>query len=81
MRFQLKPGGSITGRLRVPGDKSMSHRTIMLGSIAEGRAIVGVADLVLLASLAGLVAGGSVAWFSYVLARPHEPAEDTELLA
>ena len=36
MRFQLKPGGSITGRLRVPGDKSMSHRTIMLGSIAEG---------------------------------------------
>lgn len=36
MRFQVKPGGSITGRLRAPGDKSMSHRTIMLGSIAEG---------------------------------------------
>ncbi|PDH38705.1 MAG: 3-phosphoshikimate 1-carboxyvinyltransferase [Halieaceae bacterium MED-G27] len=36
MRFQVKPGGSITGRLRAPGDKSISHRTIMLGSIAEG---------------------------------------------
>ena len=26
----------MTGSIRVPGDKSMSHRAIMLGSIAEG---------------------------------------------
>lgn len=30
------PGGVIRGRARVPGDKSMSHRSIMLGSLAEG---------------------------------------------
>ncbi|MEZ5534253.1 MAG: 3-phosphoshikimate 1-carboxyvinyltransferase [Thiolinea sp.] len=36
VRFTIQPGGSLNGRLRVPGDKSMSHRSIMLGSIAEG---------------------------------------------
>lgn len=35
-RFVLQPGGQLNGRIRVPGDKSMSHRSIMLGSIAEG---------------------------------------------
>ena len=40
MHFYLDPGGSLTGRIRVPGDKSMSHRAIMLGSIAEGRTTV-----------------------------------------
>ncbi|EMP56557.1 bifunctional cyclohexadienyl dehydrogenase/ 3-phosphoshikimate 1-carboxyvinyltransferase [Marinobacter santoriniensis NKSG1] len=34
--FQLTPGGAITGDIRVPGDKSMSHRSIMLGALAEG---------------------------------------------
>jgi 3-phosphoshikimate 1-carboxyvinyltransferase len=34
--FVASPGGSMTGRLRVPGDKSVSHRSIMLGSLAEG---------------------------------------------
>jgi len=34
--FLGKPGGSLTGRIRVPGDKSISHRSIMLGSLAEG---------------------------------------------
>ncbi len=29
-------GGPVTGRIRVPGDKSISHRSIMLGAIAEG---------------------------------------------
>ncbi len=28
--------GPVTGRIRVPGDKSISHRSIMLGAIAEG---------------------------------------------
>lgn len=36
IRFIVQPGGSITGRIRVPGDKSISHRSIMLGSLAEG---------------------------------------------
>ena len=40
MHFYLDPGGNLTGRIRVPGDKSMSHRSIMLGSIAEGRTTV-----------------------------------------
>ncbi len=34
--FILDPGGSLKGSLRVPGDKSISHRAIMLGSLAEG---------------------------------------------
>lgn len=34
--FIATPGGSVTGRIRVPGDKSISHRSIMLGSLAEG---------------------------------------------
>ena len=36
MEFRLSPGGAITGELRVPGDKSISHRAVMLGAIAEG---------------------------------------------
>lgn len=28
---------SVTGELQVPGDKSISHRAVMLGSIAEGK--------------------------------------------
>ncbi len=35
-KFTLAPGGSLQGRIRVPGDKSISHRSIMLGSLAEG---------------------------------------------
>ena len=34
--FIAQPGGHLKGRLRVPGDKSISHRSIMLGSLAEG---------------------------------------------
>lgn len=34
--FRLQPGGSVTGDIRVPGDKSISHRSIMLGALAEG---------------------------------------------
>lgn len=35
-RFIVQAGGKLTGTLRVPGDKSISHRAIMLGSLAEG---------------------------------------------
>ncbi|RUR51475.1 bifunctional prephenate dehydrogenase/3-phosphoshikimate 1-carboxyvinyltransferase [Vreelandella populi] len=34
--YRVHPGGQAKGRLRVPGDKSMSHRSIMLGALAEG---------------------------------------------
>ena len=34
--FQVQPGGKLQGEARVPGDKSMSHRSIMLGSLATG---------------------------------------------
>lgn len=34
--YTVQPGGSLNGVLRVPGDKSISHRSIMLGSLAEG---------------------------------------------
>jgi 3-phosphoshikimate 1-carboxyvinyltransferase len=36
LTFVVEPGGALRGRLRVPGDKSISHRAIMLGSLAEG---------------------------------------------
>lgn len=34
--FYCQPGGEVTGKARVPGDKSISHRSIMLGALAEG---------------------------------------------
>ncbi len=34
--YVVAPGGVLQGRVRVPGDKSVSHRAVMLGSIAEG---------------------------------------------
>ncbi|MCW9012904.1 MAG: 3-phosphoshikimate 1-carboxyvinyltransferase [Gammaproteobacteria bacterium] len=34
--FVVNPGGSLTGEFRVPGDKSISHRSIMFGSLADG---------------------------------------------
>ncbi|ASK34471.1 bifunctional prephenate dehydrogenase/3-phosphoshikimate 1-carboxyvinyltransferase [Alloalcanivorax mobilis] len=34
--FVVAPGGRLQGRLRVPGDKSISHRSIMLASLAQG---------------------------------------------
>ena len=34
--FEVAGGGRLVGRLRVPGDKSISHRSMMLGALAEG---------------------------------------------
>lgn len=34
--FQVHPTASVSGTLRVPGDKSISHRALMLASIATG---------------------------------------------
>ncbi|GAB3379752.1 3-phosphoshikimate 1-carboxyvinyltransferase [Spongiibacter taiwanensis] len=36
MEFTLQPGGRVNGRIRVPGDKSISHRSVMFGAIADG---------------------------------------------
>lgn len=36
MKFIVNNGGKLKGNIRVPGDKSISHRSIMFGSIAEG---------------------------------------------
>ena len=36
LQFIVQPGGSLRGNVRIPGDKSISHRSIMLGSLAEG---------------------------------------------
>ncbi len=35
-RFAVDPGTSLNGEMIVPGDKSMSHRSIMFGAIATG---------------------------------------------
>ncbi|HEX4300272.1 MAG TPA: 3-phosphoshikimate 1-carboxyvinyltransferase [Gammaproteobacteria bacterium] len=34
--YAVTPGGTLQGTLRVPGDKSISHRALMLGAVAEG---------------------------------------------
>ena len=36
LRFIASPGGKLAGEIRVAGDKSISHRSIMLGALAEG---------------------------------------------
>ncbi|WP_308388352.1 3-phosphoshikimate 1-carboxyvinyltransferase [Acidithiobacillus sp. AMEEHan] len=36
MQYLVQPGGALRGRLRVPGDKSISHRAVILGALAEG---------------------------------------------
>lgn len=39
-RYVVRPGGRLRGDMRVPGDKSISHRAIILGSIAQGKTTV-----------------------------------------
>lgn len=40
MHWEVGPTSSLSGSLRVPGDKSISHRALLLNSIAEGSAEV-----------------------------------------
>jgi len=35
-RLVTIPGGLVAGDIRVPGDKSISHRAVLLGAVAEG---------------------------------------------
>ncbi len=39
-RIIARPGREVSGRIRVPGDKSISHRALMLGAIAEGQTVI-----------------------------------------
>lgn len=36
LSFEVLPGGRLSGTVRVPGDKSISHRAVMFASLAEG---------------------------------------------
>lgn len=38
--LRLMAGGSLGGTVRVPGDKSISHRALLFGAIAEGETII-----------------------------------------
>ena len=49
-RVRLSPIGPVDTRLRVPGDKSIGHRALLLNAVADGRGTV-----------AGLPAGRDVA--------------------
>jgi 3-phosphoshikimate 1-carboxyvinyltransferase len=37
MRIRVTPGTTVAGDIRVPGDKSIAHRWLLLGTIATGR--------------------------------------------
>ena len=39
--LRVQSGAALRGRARVPGDKSISHRALLLGSIAAGKSHVG----------------------------------------
>jgi 3-phosphoshikimate 1-carboxyvinyltransferase len=58
--YRLRPGGRVGGELRVPGDKSISHRALMLGGIAQGESAIDgfLASEDCLATLAALCALG-----------------------
>lgn len=36
LNYRVKPSPNLNGQITIPGDKSISHRAIMLGAIAEG---------------------------------------------
>lgn len=40
MQEVIRPGGALRGNVRLPGDKSISHRYGMLASVAEGTTVI-----------------------------------------
>jgi 3-phosphoshikimate 1-carboxyvinyltransferase len=38
--MEIAPAASLRGALRVPGDKSISHRALLVGAVGEGAAVV-----------------------------------------
>jgi 3-phosphoshikimate 1-carboxyvinyltransferase len=59
-KFEAQPARSVSGAIAVPGDKSISHRSLMLSGIAQGRSEVNgfLASEDCLASLAAMRALG-----------------------
>jgi len=59
-RYLLQAGGAVAGRLAIPGDKSISHRALLLSAVAEGTSTIGgfLASEDCLATLAALQALG-----------------------
>ncbi len=44
-RLEIRAGGALRGRLRTPGDKSISHRALLLGALADGTTTIrGLSD-------------------------------------
>lgn len=39
-RYVVEPGAKLAGSIQVPGDKSISHRALMLGAIADGQTTI-----------------------------------------
>nr|WP_114227638.1 MULTISPECIES: 3-phosphoshikimate 1-carboxyvinyltransferase [Sphingomonas] len=40
MKLTSRPSGPLAGRFAVPGDKSLSHRALIFGALAEGETVV-----------------------------------------
>lgn len=40
INYRINPGGNLQGDIHIPGDKSISHRAIMLAAIAEGQTVI-----------------------------------------
>jgi 3-phosphoshikimate 1-carboxyvinyltransferase len=38
--LRSRPAGALSGVVRVPGDKSISHRALMLGALAVGETVI-----------------------------------------
>ena len=41
MRLRARSAGPLKGHARPPGDKSISHRALILGALAEGKTEIG----------------------------------------
>src|ERR1700685_1481942 len=39
-KFEVRPARNVSGAAAVPGDKSISHRALMLSGIAQGTSVV-----------------------------------------
>lgn len=40
MDYKIKPCQTVKGSIQIPGDKSISHRSIIFGSLAEGKTVI-----------------------------------------
>src|SRR5438132_12395602 len=40
MELVISPAGRLRGRVRVPGDKSISHRAALIGALARGDTLI-----------------------------------------